>query len=187
MLLHAIAFPNQNTKQKTSHQPSLYDLRHHAGSQAGDGGVARLPVVCCPGTNILHWAVLCAGGMLAAKQEIKAYPTRTNQIPRHVPPPHWASHPTVLFLAAGLLPFGTIFVELYFAMTSIWQARTRSCSDTLNFFWCLLKKVCKFHRRLPCSCWLRGCWPPASCCGPLYAMMSIWQARTCDRLCTPSR
>ena len=61
--------------------------------------------------------------MLAAKQEIKAYPTRTNQIPRHVPPPHWASHPTVLFLAAGLLPFGTIFVELYFAMTSIWQAR----------------------------------------------------------------
>ncbi|KAK9828105.1 hypothetical protein WJX81_004518 [Elliptochloris bilobata] len=65
---------------------------------------------------------LCfSGGMLAAKQEIKAYPTRTNQIPRHVPPPHWASHPSVLFLAAGLLPFGTIFVELYFAMTSIWQ------------------------------------------------------------------
>jgi hypothetical protein len=64
-----------------------------------------------------------AGGLWAAKQEIKAYPTRTNQIPRHVPPPHWASHPTVLFLAAGLLPFGTIFVELYFAMTSIWQAR----------------------------------------------------------------
>lgn len=63
-----------------------------------------------------------AGGLLAAKQEIKQYPTRTNQIPRHIPPPHWASHPLVLFLAAGLLPFGTIFVELYFAMTSIWQA-----------------------------------------------------------------
>lgn len=62
------------------------------------------------------------GGMLAAKQEIKNYPTRTNQIPRHLPPPHWASHPVVLFMAAGLLPFGTIFVELYFAMTSIWQA-----------------------------------------------------------------
>ena len=45
----------------------------------------------------------------------------TNQIPRHVPPPHWASRPEVLFLAAGLLPFGTIFVELYFLMTSLWQ------------------------------------------------------------------
>ena len=64
-----------------------------------------------------------AGGIVAAKQEIRAYPTRTNQIPRHIPPPHWASHPAVLYLAAGLLPFGTIFVELYFAMTSIWQVR----------------------------------------------------------------
>ena len=64
-----------------------------------------------------------AGGIIATKQEIRAYPTRTNQIPRHIPPPHWASHPAVLCLAAGLLPFGTIFVELYFAMTSIWQAR----------------------------------------------------------------
>ena len=66
-----------------------------------------------------------AGGMIAAKQPIITYPTRTNQIPRHVPPPHWASHPYVLFAAAGLLPFGTIFVELYFAMTSIWQVRTK--------------------------------------------------------------
>ncbi|KAL3151993.1 hypothetical protein ABBQ32_001114 [Trebouxia sp. C0010 RCD-2024] len=65
---------------------------------------------------------LCfSGGMIAAKQPIVTYPTRTNQIPRHIPPPHWASHPYVLFAAAGLLPFGTIFVELYFAMTSIWQ------------------------------------------------------------------
>ena len=61
---------------------------------------------------------------MATKQEIRAYPTRTNQIPRHIPPPHWASHPAVLYLAAGLLPFGTIFVELYFAMTSIWQVRS---------------------------------------------------------------
>lgn len=66
-----------------------------------------------------------AGGIVAAKQEIKAYPTRTNQIPRHIPPPHWASHPAVLYLAAGLLPFGTIFVELYFAMTSIWQVSSQ--------------------------------------------------------------
>ena len=83
-----------------------------------------------------HEPCLCAGGMLAAKQEVKAYPTRTNQIPRHVPPPHWASHPSVLFLAAGLLPFGTIFVELYFAMTSIWQARTcgacQACRDEIH-------------------------------------------------------
>ena len=61
------------------------------------------------------------GGALASRREILPFPTRTNQIPRHIPAPHWASHPAVLFLAAGSLPFGTIFVELYFAMTSIWQ------------------------------------------------------------------
>ena len=69
--------------------------------------------------------------MLATKQEIKPYPTRTNQIPRHIPPPHWASHPAVLFLAAGLLPYGTIFVELYFAMTSIWQVSPLGCTSSL--------------------------------------------------------
>ncbi len=70
---------------------------------------------------------------MATRQEIKQYPTRTNQIPRHIPPPHWASHPFVLFLAAGLLPFGTIFVELYFAMTSIWQVRCcRGCLPSVE-------------------------------------------------------
>ncbi len=75
-----------------------------------------------------------SGGMIAAKQEIKPYPTRTNQIPRHIPPPHWASHPMVLFFAAGLLPFGTIFVELYFAMTSLWQVRCRNCNSLAKCF-----------------------------------------------------
>ena len=68
-----------------------------------------------------HNLSISTGGVIATRKEIPAYPTRTNQIPRHIPPPHWASHPWVLFLAAGLLPFGTIFVELYFAMSSIWQ------------------------------------------------------------------
>lgn len=78
--------------------------------------------------------MLCGavGGIVATKQEIKAYPTRTNQIPRHIPPPHWASHPAVLYLAAGLLPFGTIFVELYFAMTSIWQVDAHLSQDPLS-------------------------------------------------------
>lgn len=75
---------------------------------------------------ILLWLVISiplsyAGGAIACRRELAAFPTRTNQIPRHIPPPHWASHPIVLMLAAGLLPFGTIFVELYFAMTSMWQ------------------------------------------------------------------
>lgn len=94
-------------------------LIHHTGSS---GAIPLGAFFSLVSLWFLVSIPLCfSGGMIAAKQPIITYPTRTNQIPRHVPPPHWASHPYVLFAAAGLLPFGTIFVELYFAMTSIWQ------------------------------------------------------------------
>jgi len=60
------------------------------------------------------------GGYMALRAPILENPVKTNQIPRHIPPPPVSSHPTLLFFAAGILPFGTIFIELYFAMTSLW-------------------------------------------------------------------
>lgn len=60
------------------------------------------------------------GGMLAIRMPLLDWPVKTNQIPRHVPPAPLAAHPTLLLFAAGVLPFGTMFIELYFAMTSLW-------------------------------------------------------------------
>lgn len=47
-------------------------------------------------------------------------PTRTNQIPRQVPPQacYTRTFPTILL--AGLLPFGCIFIQLFFILNSIW-------------------------------------------------------------------
>eukprot|EP01025_Chloroclados_australasicus_P055854 TRINITY_DN6857_c0_g1_i2.p1 TRINITY_DN6857_c0_g1~~TRINITY_DN6857_c0_g1_i2.p1 ORF type:complete len:448 (-),score=23.30 TRINITY_DN6857_c0_g1_i2:465-1808(-) len=61
------------------------------------------------------------GGFAMTRKEIQTPPVRTNQIPRHVPETSFATNPYVMFFAAGLLPFGTMFIELYFAMSSIWQ------------------------------------------------------------------
>ena len=61
------------------------------------------------------------GGYMATKLKIIEYPVRTNQIPRHIPDSPLTTHPYTLFAIAGLLPFGTLFIELYFIMTSLWM------------------------------------------------------------------
>ncbi|KJZ79960.1 hypothetical protein HIM_00674 [Hirsutella minnesotensis 3608] len=50
-------------------------------------------------------------------------PVRTNQIPRQIPPCTTYLKPIPSMLIVGLLPFGAIFVELYFIMSSIWFSR----------------------------------------------------------------
>ncbi|EKD17793.1 uncharacterized protein L3040_002162 [Drepanopeziza brunnea f. sp. 'multigermtubi'] len=50
-------------------------------------------------------------------------PVRTNQIPRQIPPGTAYMRPIPSMLLVGILPFGAIFVELYFIMSSIWFSK----------------------------------------------------------------
>lgn len=80
------------------------------------------------------------GGYLGAKAPHIEYPIRTNQIPREIPPQKYPSW--LLVLGAGTLPFGTLFIELFFIMSSIWMGRVYYVFGFLLIVLILLVVVC---------------------------------------------
>lgn len=48
------------------------------------------------------------------------YPCRINAVPRPIPEKKWFMEPAVIVLLGGILPFGSIFIEMYFIFTSFW-------------------------------------------------------------------
>ncbi|CAM6040049.1 unnamed protein product [Sphagnum compactum] len=48
-------------------------------------------------------------------------PCRVKTIPRPIPEKKWYLTPWVVALLGGLLPFGSIFIEMYFVFTSFWN------------------------------------------------------------------
>ncbi|RDL35696.1 uncharacterized protein BP5553_06308 [Venustampulla echinocandica] len=64
-----------------------------------------------------------AGSWIGFRQPAIQPPVRTNQIPRQVPPSTSYMRPIPSMLLVGILPFGAIFVELYFIMSSIWFSK----------------------------------------------------------------
>ncbi|KAM7474601.1 hypothetical protein LguiB_021844 [Lonicera macranthoides] len=48
-------------------------------------------------------------------------PCRVKTIPRPIPEKKWYLTPSVVSVMGGLLPFGSIFIEMYFVFTSFWN------------------------------------------------------------------
>jgi transmembrane 9 superfamily protein 2/4 len=80
------------------------------------------------------------GGFLGSVTEPTPFPVRTNQIPREIPIQKYPSW--LLVLGAGSLPFGTLFIELFFIMSSIWMGRVYYVFGFLFVVLLLLLIVC---------------------------------------------
>ena len=60
------------------------------------------------------------GSYFGFKKPSYEYPVRTNKIPRQIPEQPWYMHPTLFIMIGGILPFGAVFIELFFILTSMW-------------------------------------------------------------------
>ena len=76
---------------------------------------------------VLIWAFvacpLCLAGTLLGRNcsGTASFPCRVNAIPRLIPDKRWYARPAVLVALGGILPFGSIFIEMYFIFTSFWN------------------------------------------------------------------
>ncbi|MFS7996788.1 putative nonaspanin (TM9SF) [Helianthus anomalus] len=80
------------------------------------------------------------GGFMATKAPYLEYPVRINQIPREIRAQKFPSW--LLVLGAGTLPFGTLFIELFFIMSSLWLGRVYYVFGFLFVVVILLVMVC---------------------------------------------
>ncbi|KAM7470350.1 hypothetical protein LguiA_008533 [Lonicera macranthoides] len=53
-------------------------------------------------------------------------PCRVKTIPRPIPEKKWYLTPSVVSVMGGLLPFGSIFIEMYFVFTSFWNYKVKA-------------------------------------------------------------
>jgi len=60
------------------------------------------------------------GSYFAFKKPVEEIKIRTNQIPRQIPEQVWYMKPFFSILMGGILPFGAVFIELFFILSSIW-------------------------------------------------------------------
>ncbi|XP_037075308.1 transmembrane 9 superfamily member 2-like [Pollicipes pollicipes] len=63
------------------------------------------------------------GAYFGFKKRVLEHPVRTNQIPRQIPEQSIYTRPVPCVLMGGILPFGCIFVQLFFILSSIWSSQ----------------------------------------------------------------
>jgi len=61
------------------------------------------------------------GSYFGFKKPAADDPVRTNKIPRQIPEQPWYMNPVFCCLVGGVLPFGAVFIELFFILTSMWM------------------------------------------------------------------
>jgi len=82
------------------------------------------------------------GSYFGFRKEAIELPVRTNQVPRQIPAQPWFVRPAFSSMVGGVLPFGAVFTELFFIMSSLWQHQFYYLFGFLALVLCILVVTC---------------------------------------------
>ena len=100
-------------------------------SQEGAAGI-QLPSFR-PVVKLIRSAVPASADWMPfyAPQKIE-FPVRTNMIPRQIPDQSWYMQSLFSVAIGGILPFGAVFIELFFILSSVWLNQVRNLLHHLS-------------------------------------------------------
>lgn len=92
----------------------------------------------------LLWATvtipLTLFGAIVGKNQSRPFeaPSRTAKIPREIPKCSWYRKPTFVAVVSGLMPFSSIYVEMYFIFGAVWGHKIFQVYEMLAIVFCIL-------------------------------------------------
>jgi transmembrane 9 superfamily protein 2/4 len=93
-------------------------LLHIAGAATAVGFLTVLGLLAlwiCLSTPLVF-----VGSFLGFRANKISVPVKTNQIARYIPELPWYATPPMSYLLGGILPFGSVCIELFFIMSALW-------------------------------------------------------------------
>merc|ERR1711865_390595 len=72
---------------------------------------------------LISFPLVWVGVWLGYRRPLADPPVKTNMVPRVIPSQAWYLNLLFTMLIGGILPFGAVFIELFFIMSSVWLQR----------------------------------------------------------------